>query len=517
MIKLAAIFTDHMVFQRRKPIVVWGEGRKNIKISAELGGHRAELFSQDEKWQIELPAMEAAEKLTLRVTAEDRETGNQQVLEILDVAVGELWIASGQSNMEFLYRYDIERLAEKDLIPDDGLRFYDVPKVSYEGQLEAGHYEDYGFWRTWCKEDAEWFSAVGFYFGQMLRNELRVPIGIIGCNWGGCSAASFTNPKYMEDVECLRNVLLTYEERLKEIDLESYYKATDYMTAADPAANRAINDLMLTGVPFPVVMEKAASLQSEEERTYQFQAMQVGPRSFRRPGMLYKHMLSKIAQCRAGGVIWYQGEEDEIERADFYDVSLTALIQSFREHWEEIPFLLVQLPPFEGNAFALARKYPKIREMQEKAAKTISNVWCACATDAGEKNNIHPRKKRPVGERLGLLALKHVYGYDLEADSPELISAKKDNGAIYLKFSHTADGLYTDRPADCGIRVMSDGFSLKPDIEIQGDTIILKDECFLCLKELTVSYARDNYYEVSLYNSAGLPVFPFETKVGEEL
>ena len=510
-ITLASVFTDNLVLQRQRKIPVWGEGRDGICVEVKLSSERAGTVVKNGRWSVSLPAMEASCGLQLTVTAKDEKTEQEQEIRIANVAVGEVWIASGQSNMEFLYRYDIERIREEETPEDEMFRFFDVPKVSYEGQLEAGHYEDYGFWRCLNGKNAEWFSAVGYYFGRILRQELQVPVGIIGCNWGGCNAATWTSPERMREYEETRGVIEEYQNGLKKIDMNAYIRATDYMTAKDPSESRIMTDLLLSGAGFQEIEAKRRSLQTREDEEYSMTSMQVGPRSFRRPSGLYENMLKKILPCEIRGVLWYQGEEDEIARSEFYDVSLTALIKTFRDQWENLPFLLVQLPPFEGHALALARKYPIIRRMQQKVSETVPGVWCACTTDAGERNNIHPRRKRPVGERLGFLALKHVYQKNIEADSPKLIKMEKEGDTISLYFINTADGLRTTEGKVKGLEIYAQGFRLFPDIRVEKDRIILTDES-LCsvMDQITVRYAADNYFEVNLYNSAGLPVFPFE-------
>lgn len=513
MIKIASIFSKDIILQQRKPILVWGEGQDGTIVDVTIASTHAQCMVKNQSWSVTLQAMEACCKQQITVIATNPTDGAKEEIIIDNVSVGEVWIASGQSNMEFLYRYDIERIPLDQLEADEQLRFFDVPKVSYEGQLEAGHYEDYGFWRTWSGENAEWFSAVSLYFGQELRRKLNVPVGIIGCNWGGSSAAAWTSPEYMEAEPRLKEVVKEYQESLNTLDRKAYMNATDYMTLKEPGEERKFLDLFMMGMKFSEIIATRGNSQTEEEKQYSMLSMMVGPRSFRRPSGLYEMMLKKILPYEVRGTLWYQGEEDEISRSEFYDVSLKGVIDTFRNRRGELPFLIVQLPPFEGNAFSLARKYPIIRKMQQKVSETVPNVWCACITDAGDRNNIHPRRKRPVGERLGLLALKHIYDMELEADSPKFIDGKKEGEAVILHFANVADGLCTPEDKAAGIELYAEGLRLSPDITVGKDTVILTDESLSSITDVTVKYATDNYFEVNLFNSAGLPVFPFEAKI----
>ena len=511
LITLAEIFTNDLVVQRQKKIPVWGEGENGVSVEVEFDSERVQTVVENGVWSVEFPPMEAASKKKLRVTAKKPDSEETQEILIENIAVGEVWIASGQSNMEFLYRYDIERTTVNEKDEDEDLRFFDIPEVSYEGQLEAGHYEDYGFWRSFKEENADWFSAVGYYFGRKLREKLQVPVGIIGCNWGGSNAATWTSPQRIQEYLETRKVVEDYLDSLKAMDMDAYMKATDYMTAKDPVEERATTDQFMMGIPFKEIEAKRKNKQSEEDRQYFMLNMQIGPRSFRRPSGLYEMMLKKILPCEVRGALWYQGEEDEISRSDFYDVSLTAIINSFRDRWEKLPFLIVQLPPFEGNAFALARKYPVIRKMQQKVSETLPNVWCACTTDAGDRNNIHPRHKRPVGERLSRLALKHVYGVKVEADSPKAVEIGKEEDSVILRFDNTAGGIQIQGEYVKGLELYVEGYRVHPDIRTEHDLVILTSESLVSVKnQIVVKYAMDNYFEANLYNLAGLPVFPFE-------
>ncbi len=512
-IRLASIFMDDIILQRNKPISVWGEGQDGTIVDVTIASGHAQCMVVNQSWSVTLPAMEACCQQQIRVSATNPADGTKEEIILKNVSVGEVWIAGGQSNMEFLYRYDIERIPADKVEEDAQLRFFDVPKVSYEGQLEAGHYEEYGFWRTLQGENSEWFSAVGLYFGQELRRRLGVPVGIIGCNWGGSSAAAWTSPQYLEAEPKLKKVVEEYQESLNTLDMKAYLEATDNMTTRDPREERKFMDLFMMGMKFSEIIAARGDNQSEEEKKYSMLSMQVGPRSFRRPSGLYEMMLQQILPFAVRGALWYQGEEDEISRSEFYDVSLKAVIDTFRNNRNDFPFLIVQLPPFEGNAFSLGRKYPTIRKMQQRVSDTIPNVWCACTTDVGDRNNIHPRQKRPVGERLGLLALKHVYDIELEADSPRFVDGRKEGETVVLNFINVADGLSSPDHKATGIELYAEGLRVYPDITVEKDRVILTDESLTSITDITVRYAMDNYFEVNLYNSAGLPVFPFEAKI----
>ena len=190
MLKTAAIFQDYMILQREKPIYVWGEGTPGMEVTARIQGKKGTAVVDDTgRWKVEIPALEASEKEELLITsAEESLTYNE-------VAVGEVWVAGGQSNMEFWMRYEKHREEEFKNCPHRNLRFFDVPEICYEGQEEEFDYSRQGIWReAVSQEELEYFSAVGYYFQKEIQKELGVPVGVIGCNWGGTITRAWMNP-----------------------------------------------------------------------------------------------------------------------------------------------------------------------------------------------------------------------------------------------------------------------------------------------------------------------------------
>jgi sialate O-acetylesterase len=503
--KAAAFFTDHMIFQQNKDIVVWGEGSDGEEVTVLFNGKSAKGIVKDGEWEVRLAPVPAGTYEELVI-----ECGSKKTV-IKDIAVGEVWLASGQSNMEFLYKYDEERIPDEMIEEDDLLRFYDVPEACSVEQEKLGHFENYGFWRRWKDTDAKWFSAVGAYFGAKLRKELNVPVGIIGINWGGCNAIGWTSPERAAEHPELMEIVNEYEEFVKTLDMDEYNAANDEAAAKDPAEGQHFMDMFMMGRDMSDHFKEMFANPDPEAQKKSMLTMAVGPKNYRRPFGLYEFMLKKVRRAEVAGALWYQGEEDEIKRSEFYDISLGAVIDTFRDNFgKDMPFLAVQLPPFEGNFFALARKYPVIREKIEKVADTVPNVWCSCSTDCGHRTNIHPRNKRPVGERLGLLALKHVYGKDIEADSPILVKSERFGGKVVLTFSHASSGLCFKGTELKAFDVFAEEYHVLPDVTVKGDQIVIEDSAIASAEEITVKYARDNYSEPNLYAGNGLPVFPFE-------
>ncbi len=197
MIRLEEMFQDNMILQQERPIPVRGTAGPGDRIQAEIQGKSAEAEADDEgRFVLTLPALTASEEETLTVTVlPDGET-----LCLTGIAVGEIWIAGGQSNMEFWMRYEAHRAEEGRSCPNPRLRFYDVPKICYDGQLSEFDYSRMGVWRRATDDDLDYYSAVAYYFQRELADDLEIPIGVIGCNWGGTIASAWMDPKTVERI-----------------------------------------------------------------------------------------------------------------------------------------------------------------------------------------------------------------------------------------------------------------------------------------------------------------------------
>ncbi len=505
MLSAAKVFQDNMVLQRQKPICLWGQAAPGARVEASLGGDTAAACADGSGvWRMALPPREAETELTLRLRS-----GGEQ-LAFRHVAVGEVWLSGGQSNMEFHMKFDRDfDAAVASQLRD--VRFYDVPEIAYDGEEEDFDYSQFGFWRRATAADLPWFSAVGYYFADAVGAALDVPVGIVGCNWGGTMASAWTDPRYLENTE--GDVWLReYEENLPR-DMAAYEMAF----AANPNNNR----VTLLDDPMNVkIMRDGLSREEQAAFTEQIRAMagveslgeeapplmNYGPKSEQNPGTLYDHMLKTVAPYSLRGVIWYQGESDE-RHPEVYATVFSRMIQCWRDLWqEELPFLFVQLAPFEEWLFCTGRAFPLLRRQQELVSKTVSNVWMTASGDAGMQWDIHPKEKRPIGQRLALLALGHVYGKDLLCDAPSLLGAEKRDGALCLRFAHGA-GLHLQGDLSAALTLL-DGAGrtvAAGEAAVEGDTLLLRG----CGDASTVSYAQTPFYRAAIFNGAGIPAIPF--------
>ena len=493
-IQLPLLFQNGMILQRRKPICIWGKAQGAELVTVELAGKQAVARVEGGVWQTYLPPVEAGTGLTLKITAED-----QEIL-IEDVAIGEVWIAGGQSNMEFLLRDDAEAQTAQQINEPD-IRCFEVPKISYAGQEKDRDYSEVGLWRKACGKESLYFSAVGFYFARDLYARLGVPVGIINCTWGGTSASVFTAKEYLTGP--LRFFLDRAEEARSKLDPATEYERFKQMQAqmdSLPIDNSVPN--------LAPIFPDAGMLESMKE----MDALNQSVYSPFRPCGLYETMLKTIAPSTVSGVIWYQGESDEPFTA-LYEQLMQAMIACWRELWHEtLPFLMVQLASFEYMVEPL--NFVPIRAIQERLTKTEEKVWLVCAMDVGMQYDIHPKHKRPVGRRLALQALSKVYGISLLADSPETVGASRHGREISISFAHCGDGLVCKDEEIRTVEVRAEDSPVENvEICLAGDRMILRAAAFETGVPVTVDFAQKPYCIDNVYNSAGLPVLPFTLTV----
>lgn len=431
--RVAAVFSDGMVLQRDRPVVVFGTGIPDTGITVSIDGKRAETtIGADGAWAVTLPAMPAGGPHTLQVA------DGEERIAYRDVLVGEVWLASGQSNMELELRNSLRPADAIAGSRDPLLRFYNTPKT---GELDAAA-ENVSCWRSAAPDTVGTVSAVAYYAARRLRDELGdVPVGVIDCYVGGTSVTCWMSGENLSRSEAGRGYLDRYHAQIAgKSDTECRAMFADWQArsdawnaavasarAADPDITQAAIDKRLGPCPWPPPMT---------------------PFSQFRPTGPFTAMLRRVAPFVVRGCLWYQGEEDEAY-CDDYRHLLGDMIAEWRRLWSDgaLPFLIVQLPRWSDRAADESgvppNHWPQIRAAQRNAADTIPDVYLVPIIDCGEYDNIHPLDKRTVGERLAAVALRRVYGREgMATDGPVLDSVEpREDGSLVIRLSH-AEGLH---------------------------------------------------------------------------
>ncbi len=432
---VAAIFSNHCVLQRNKNISIFGTSDSNQIISVELFNSKNELLTSNQsraynnRWTVQLLPQTAQKNCTLKVKC------NNEEITFNDVAIGEVWIAGGQSNMEFELQNCTEGPDELKIQNNPNIRFYYTNKIAWKDEAFY-QAEKNTSWQTWDSEWKKAWSAVGYFFGKKLADELDVTVGIIGCNWGGTSASAWMNKESLEKDDELRTYLLEQEEATKGKTIQEQCDEYDKYVVENDEWQKKCNELYAT-VP---------GIEWEEIQKRIGPCAWPGPKSCKnpyRPTGLYECMLQRIMPYTNKGVIWYQGESDD-HKPQMYQKLFSKMIQLWREDWNDadMPFIFVQLPEHRYKQDKDFKHWCFIREAQLKTSQNVKNAFMTCALDLGQYNDIHPKAKKQLGERMALSALGNVYKIlsAKEVTGPVFKDAISQDGKLILTFSNAEDG-----------------------------------------------------------------------------
>ncbi len=485
-VKLPSFFADHMVFQRQTDAPVWGwaDPDEKVRVSASWGAESATVAGPDGKWRVDLKTPEAGGPFT--VTVEGRNT-----IRLQDVLVGEVWLCSGQSNMQM----SVARAnnAEKEIAAAD---FPNIRLLSVKLTTAVDPQSDCEIRQSWtaCSpKTVGSFSAAGYFFGRKLYRELNVPIGLIHSSWGGTCIEAWTPWESQKDDPVVLSRKESYDRREKTYDPEK--AKTRY--ERDRKAWRA---WLRGGRKGKQPRRPRAPVQPRKDRNY--------------PSNLFNAMIHPLAPFAIRGAIWYQGEANA-GRGEHYRVQLERLITSWRRLWgREFPFYFVQLPNFRKPWEAPVENggWPAIRESFMKTALEVPKTGMAITIDIGEAGNIHPKNKQAVGDRLARLALHDVYGKTGFAwCGPIFKSCQFRDGRAVVRFDTGGAPLAVrgGGPLKGFALVGEDGIPVAADAVIQGpDTVIVSSP--KVARPVMIYYAwANNPVGVNLVNAEDLPASPF--------
>ena len=468
-LKLANIFSDHMVVQQKMPIKVWGWTKPGHEVTVTLADKSATSKAGDDgRFDASLPAVDAGGPYTLEVKADETRTIN-------DVLVGEVWICSGQSNMQWNVGSatdpDLERLAAK----HPKIRMINFPQV---GTQEPVLTHDDRKWQVCTPETVNGFSAVGYFFGRQLHDTIDVPIGMINNAWGGSACEAWIN----------RDVL----------NADPQFAPLMERWAAD---EQRFNEL-----------STKADLSDEEKKMLQNMKGRMGGNS--RPANIYNGVLKSHLGYTIRGAIWYQGESNA-GRAYQYRELFPLMISNWRQEWGQgdFPFYWVQLADFKAEKNEPADSdWAELREAQTMTMAKLPHTGEAVIIDIGEGKDIHPKNKVDVGRRLARWALANEYGIAVPFHSPQYKSMEKQGNKVILTFNHVNGGW---RPFDVNTPV---GFTIAGEDKkfVKADAMILKDgrievSSSAVAEPASVRYAWADNPICNMYDGAGLPMTPFRT------
>lgn len=498
--KVSKLFSDYAVFQRNKPIRIWGEGEGIV--SASLCGHTAHTVCRDGSWKITLPPMPAGGPydLVLKDSIEE--------LVLSQVCIGDVWLAAGQSNMEHITMLTNDGFLDaKALGNNQNIRFFTVPrKTRANDSCLNWHFETVSPedtpWQICTPEAALHFSAIGFRFAAYLQENKNIPVGIISVNWGGTPAEAWIEESaFFADPE-LRELWDDYYNFLEELDLKEYTKSVDDYQQLFSERIENVNARSYAEQNGIEWLARTSPFEWPAEPPF-------GPYSCRWVGVLFKNMIEPIIPYSLSGVLWYQGESN-VKNRQYYFSLFSKMVESWRKGFDDnLPFLTVQIAPFP---YAYSEGCTQLVAQQIRAAKEIDNVFLITSNDIGEKDNIHPLNKKCIAERLFFAALKEVYGENTEYSGPifEKAVCMGDN-KVRVSFTHVGSGLCSKGEIENLYLKGDDGEYELANSKIEGNELIVWSQKVACPKEIKMAF--NNTDIITLYNNDGFVAAPFYSKI----
>ena len=480
-VKPVALFTDHAVLQQEAQIPVWGTADPGEEVVVTLGEQKVSTVAGDDgKWMVILAPLSAGGPYEMVIAGKNR-------IVLADVMIGEVWICSGQSNMQWSVAASANAEQEIASSANPMIRLFTVPRQSKpEPQADVD-----AAWAVCGPETVPNFSAVGYFFGRYLQKHRNVPVGLINTSYGGTPAEAWTGwdkltcmPELQPIVDRYRQAQEQYPENLRK------YEAALQAYREEARAARERGEQFNKRPPNPPM----------------------GPEHPHSPAGLYHAMIAPLVPYAFRGAIWYQGESNA-GRAYQYRTLFPAMIESWREVWNEgeFPFLFVQLAPFmKIEPEPMESAWAELREAQLLTMLNCPNTAMAVITDVGDENDIHPKQKQPVGERLGIAARALAYGEKIEYSGPIYDSMEIGDGKVILHFTHVDGGLECRGDKLTGFTICGeDRKFVNAEAEIVGDTVVVSSPAVP--KPVAVRFGWANYPVVNLWNKAGLPASPFRT------
>ena len=487
-VTLAPLFADHAVLQRDKPVPVWGRADTGEKITVTFGRQtKSTVAGPDGRWSVSL------DKLSAEAKGADLTVAGKNSVVLHDVVVGEVWLCSGQSNME--WTLSKARDAEKEIATANFPLIRHI-KIKNTVASDPVATVDTTGWQPASPTTAGAFTAVGYFFARDLWQKLGVPVGLVNSSWGGTPVESWMSPVTLERHPPFKFVNERWEKNLSDYA----QKKADYDGIALPEWQQAEVTAKAQGAA-----AHAAWLKAHPR-----------PRAPRgrgdpwTPGGLFNGMINPLIPYALRGALWYQGESNA-EHANEYQRLFATMIRDWRKEFGQgdFPFFWVNLANYDVPSDATHETYAFLREAQTLTLD-VPNTGQAVAIDIGDPNNIHPTNKQEVGRRLALLAKNRVYRIAVDDSGPTFANITRAGPLLVVTFGHAGGGLIAhDKPLQSVEIAGADQVFHPALVQISRSALLVSSPN---VKEpVAVRYAWKNAPEANLFNGAGLPAVPFRT------
>lgn len=479
-VRLPRVISDHMVLQRDAAVPIWGWADPGEGVTVTVAGQtRATKADADGTWRVKLDRLAAGGPHTLTVK------GNNTVT-VKDVLVGEVWLASGQSNMAWTVGRSTNFESEKEAAKHPQLRMFTVGRApAREPQKDCK-----GTWEVCAPETVGNFSGTAYFFARDLQAKLKVPVGVINSSVGGTPIESWISLDAQKSVAALQPLLARWNKLATEWEPKSAQAKYEKQLAA-----------------YRMAAEKA---KAEGKKVPRAPQKPVHPNdNTHYPAVLFNAMIAPVVPYGIRGAIWYQGESNagSEESGKLYGAQLPLLVRDWRGRWGEgdFPFAWVQLP----NYVTKAQGWPAVREAMRRSL-SLPQTGMTVNIDIGDPKDIHPANKQDYGKRLALWARAQVYGEKIPWSGPLPAGHKVEGGAVEVSFAHADGGLVAKGGELRGFAVAgADGKWRPAAARIQGDRVLVSSTEVAAPVAARYDWAANP--DGNLYNGAGLPASPFRT------
>ncbi len=467
-LKMPLLYTDNMVLQREVPLTIQGTANAGDQVTVSIADRQMKTkVGPNGKWSVTLSPLKAGEPYTLKIST------NQKVLQYHNVLAGEVWLCSGQSNMEFMLkqastaRLDIPRAADQELRLYDMKARWRTNAVEWETTVldslnHLQYYKDTE-WKECAPETVSDFSAIAYYFGKMLRDSLKVPVGLI-CNAVGGSPT---------------------EAWIDRTSLEYHFPAI--------LKDWTQNDFIQEWVRGRAALNIKKSVNNRQRHPYE-------------PCYLYESGIRPLEQYPIRGIIWYQGESNA-HNWEAHEALFKLLVNAWRKNWNDdcLPFYYVQLSSLDRPS------WPWFRDSQRRMLNEISDIGMAVSSDHGDSLDVHPTCKQPVGERLARWALNKTYLKDIVPSGPLFRGADVRGEKVYLSFDYGQGMRSSDgKSLRCFEVAEFEGVYYPATAEVVGEQVKIYS------KEVRnpryVRYGWQPFTRANLVNRTGLPASTFRAE-----
>lgn len=489
-VRLPSIAGDHMMLQQQTnaPIWGWADPGEEVTVSGSWGRQASTIAGADGRWQVNLatPSHGGPHNVTIR--------GNNEIT-LDDVMIGEVWLCAGQSNMGWRLSATMDGGQDAATANYPEFRIFRSARAhSHEPQLDCD-----AEWTRCTPETASTCSAVSFYFAEKLHRELGIPVGIVLQPYAGTPIEGWIPKEIQLDDPRTRLIIAASDAESADYSLEQAQKQLQRSMERWKNGERRTEP----------------KLRTPDNWGHQY------------PGNIFNGMIHPVRPWAIRGAIWYQGERNakDVAQAANYVNQLPRLIHYYRNSWNEMsgggtaadfPFYFVQLPswlaeqtePVEPNA-----AWAVSRESMRLVAETVPNTGVAVSIDTGDSVLLHPKDKKPIGQRLAYLALKNPYGRDIVAHGPSYQGHQVEGDKIILRFDSTGSGLMPgkDGPLDTIAIAGADKKFFWANAQIEGETVVVSSPNVPKPTAVRYAWAMNPSNRNLLYNREGLPASPFRT------